>query len=144
MQWLDNLNQWFDSLTPWFALTAGGLGVLAWAVGLKSVLSILEKIIDVVAPLARLVVDGVTGATRWFVYNVIGPGVRDIVDSWPTIATVLTAGWLLWGYMDYKVDRAVDQLEMCQSARTKLERDMKSLGKQPAVETPWFDPFRLW
>ena len=141
MEWMNNWTSWLSSLGGWFAVTAAGAGLLAYAIGLKSVLGILEKIIDVVSPLLKTAVEAVVGAAKWSWNNIFWPGIKDIFDSWFTTLTVIAMGLILWSYMDLKVDGVVDQLSFCQSENERLTRLAKKI---PGVEPGPFDWLFKW
>lgn len=141
MQWMQNLSQWFNGMTPWFALSAGLAGLIAYAVGLKSVLGIMEKVLDVVSPILKFVAETLVACVKWSWNTIFWPGLKDILDSWVTILTVVVMGLMLWGYMDHKVDNMVDQLEFCQSENVRLDK----LAKKQGISTTQPGPLQwLW
>lgn len=142
MQWFQNLNLWLEGYLPWFAVTAGVGGLIAYAVGLPFVLNMLSKFVEIVAPIFKLIVDAFVAALRWSWETIFWPGLKDIFDSWVTIVTVITMCLVIYGYMDRKVDRIVDDLDFCQSEKTRLERTLKK-SQSPASQD-WFGGFRLW
>ena len=135
--------EWFNGMVPWAAASAGIIGLVGWAVGLKSFMSILEKVADIVAPLLKMVTTAIVAALTWTWNTIVWPGLEDIFDSWTTIATVLLMGFMLYGFMDHKVDSGVEELTFCQSESGRLERELKKLGKS-STEPPWYEQFRLW
>ncbi len=147
MQWLNNLAQWFDGMTPWFALSAGLMGIVGYLVGFKAILGILEKVLDIVSPILKFVSEAIVAGAKWLWNTIYVVGLGDIIDNWRTVFTVLTivVGTAVVQDMrfDQKMDAMVDKLEVCQSDNTRLEKELKRLGKsQP--EPSWFDGWKLW
>lgn len=138
MEWLS----WFSDMTPWFALIAGLFAIVA-ITGLGKVMDILSKLLDIVGPALKSALEGVVNGTKWVASTILWPGLKDILDSWATITTVIFMCTTVWFWMDHKVDKVVDQLSACQNENTRLERSMKSLGK-PQAEQSWFDGLFRW
>lgn len=106
-----------------------GAGVLSWLLGLPALLRILASVSEVLAPIARQIVE-------WLV-----SGVKDITDSMATILTVcvLAYGIHLYDKVHYTLEHnhIVNRLQVC-------EYDLsKRMKKTPPKEAPTWDlPFR--
>lgn len=137
MQWINQQAQWLADLGPWFALTAGLAGVIVWALGFNKVLSILEKLLDIVQPALKAVVSGIVWAGGLAWSKILWPGLRDIFDNWVTIVTVVFMGLLIWGAMEIKVDNVVDQLSFCQDENERLTRLANKVPGQTPGPFDW-------
>lgn len=149
MEWMTSL---FDGWGPWFALGTGVFAIIASLLGVTKVLGILEKVLDIVSPVLKLITEGLSAGVKWFWRTVIWPakkadgtsppsfrhGLEDICDNWVTMATVIVAGFILYGAMRLQVESVVDQLDFCQSENVRLEKQVKkSLGGVPAGPLDW-------
>lgn len=79
-------------LTTALLIAAGAIFGIGSVV--KVVSAVAETLIAWLTPLGQLVVDGAV----WFARNVLGPGIKDILDDWVTIVTVGCLGLTIyWG-----------------------------------------------
>jgi hypothetical protein len=138
MLW-DLLNTW----TGWFGLGAGTLGLgltAAWFLGAMPVIgSIFSVLAAFLAPIFTAIGQGLV----WVWQNVFWPGLKDILDDWVTIVTVLTLGAFLYfaAIAGPRVElmSAKRNLNQCQVELTKTKRRLPP-EQSPSWELPW--PFR--
>jgi hypothetical protein len=112
-------------------LGGAGAGLLAWSVGLPSVLRIVAAVVEALSPIAKAVMEWVVS------------GLKDIMDSMATIMTVLLLcyGVHLYDKVEYfkKHNITATQLNLCQEDVRRLTKSKKDV---PEPEF-WQFPFRL-
>lgn len=93
------------SLSNWFGWIVGGgvsLGLIllvAVIFGLAPVLNVVGKVLEGALEIAKPIAAAVVAGTIYFVSQVLWPGLKDILDDWVTIVTVIFAGFLLWSFL---------------------------------------------
>lgn len=92
-----------DNWLGWLGL--GGIGVAAigsalWFMGLMpiiaAVLNIFNVVLSILSPFLNMLAQSLADSLLWFCKSVLLPGIKDIIDSWATIFTVITMGCFLW------------------------------------------------
>lgn len=114
-----------------FGVSGAGVGVAFWFLGGASVLRIVASVIEVLSPIVKSLIE----------YFLLG--LRDILDSLPTIVTVaaLMYGVHIWDKIKTvpEHNKMVTRLEMCQSDLAKVKKQ-----KRPDKQEPMWDmPFNL-
>lgn len=122
------------------------LGFLSPALWLGLATAALQAVAGIVAavgPAVGVVLGALAQAVVWLWQAILWPGLRDILDSWATIATVLfAAGGLYLGIVAASEVRAIKTeraLETCKADLAKAKRKPSSIP-QPTWDLPW--PFR--
>jgi hypothetical protein len=132
-----------ELLNTWLAyLGLGGLGLgamlgAAWFFGLMPVVGAVANVLAaVLGPILKAVVEGVI----WTWQNVLWPGLRDILDDWVTIVTVLLMGFLLWSILLARFEVQESRLER-QVAACKVELKKRPpaprRAPEPQFRWPW-------
>ena len=128
----------FDLIPSWMSWVLGGsmVSLVVLALLVPSVFKVLETALTVVTPILSTVGKALADGLAWVLNTIIGPGLRDILEDWVTVVTVLLMGLALWGYMDAKQEllerRMQAQLTQCQMTVKTLK---KCVGV-PAKVTP--------
>ena len=138
--------QTIQTWLSWLPLLGGGtltlVVVLALLGVLPAVMKVLEAVLAVVSPLLVTAGKALADAVTWVLNTIIGPGLRDILEDWVTVVTVLLMGLALWGYMDARqelLERKMQaQLTQCQMTVKTLKRCVGQPVKPAPKQTGWF------
>lgn len=107
------------------------LGAASYFLGIGAILRIIASITEVAAPLLRGMMEAVV---EWV--KIMWEGLKDILDSWKTVATVLTL--VAIAYATAKIPAKLDE----QSCAAQIEALKKRIPKAPAKQTTsewrWF------
>ena len=134
--------QTIQTWLSWLPFMGGGMlalvVVLALLGVLPAVMKVLETVLAVVGPILNVAGKAVADAVSWVGYNILGPGLKDILEDWVTVVTVLLMGATLWFYMDLKETRLEKRM---QAQLTQCQMTVKTLKKcvgrpQPVAPAP--------
>lgn len=143
MQWWTQLQSLISDYWQWLLGIAGLSAILSWIPGGSAAIAIITSALQFAASFFQSIspiINGMFSGIIWIWSNVIWPGILDIIDSWPTIFTVLIAGVIGWFVFvsKYEVTQIKNNyaLNQCQRA---LQSCKKPIPKEPQVETqlPW-------
>ena len=139
---LETIQTWLS----WLPLLGGGTLALVVLLALLGVLPVVTKafeaVMNVIGPLLNVAGKAVADSVSWVAYNVLGPGLKDILEDWVTVVTVLLLGASLWLWMDFREARLEQRM---QSQLTQCQMTVKTLKKcvgrpqpvSPAPKSGW-------
>lgn len=121
---------WILDLLPWAGWAGLTLALALWVFGAGKVAAegatILRLLAETIIPLLGRAAE----ALGWFLKNVVGKGLKDILDDWVTIVTVALMGVILFAYMrgtnEYHLAQKQTQLNACIA-------DLKRAKKTPTL-----------
>ena len=109
-----------------------GIGVLAFL--FPAFGAVLKTIVDALSPLVIWVGHTIAQVVKWVWDNILWPGLQDIFDSWPTIATVGAAAYILWAALSMQASLQIEamrgQANSCRVEVSKLQKTAKGLETQ--------------
>lgn len=140
-----------DNWLGWLGLGGAGLAALTtglWFMGLMpivgAVLNIFSTVLSVVAPFLNMIAKAVAEGLDWLFRNVLFPGLKDIADSWATIATVVVMGAILWfgllARTEVRVLHAQKQANVCVDKLKRTSNEEPPEVTAPVLDLPW--PFK--
>lgn len=107
-----------------------GAGLLSWSLGLPALLRIVSSIIDALSPLVKAVME------------ILVSGLKDILDSIPTVLTVIFFCFSVYVYDKINYTREhnhiVNRLQVCEFDLAK-----RTKTKPPKEAPMWELPFRF-
>lgn len=144
MQWLTQIPSLINDYWQWLLGIAGLSAILSWIPGGGAAIAILTSALQFAASFFQSIapiINGIFGGIIWIWSNVLWPGILDILDSWPTIFTVLIMGVV--GYLffvsKYEVAQIQTNYSYNQCKKELASCTKRSPPKEPEVEfqLPW-------
>lgn len=123
----------------------GLIGLVALGIFFPAVGAVLKTIVEALSPLVIWAGTALRDVVKWVWENILFPGLKDIFDSWPTIATVGMAAYILWAALSMQASLQIEamraQANSCRIEVSKLQKTAKQLQgqltKAQKQQSPW-------
>jgi hypothetical protein len=132
MSFIPNIDfGWLTGLYAGLGIT-GLIALAVLAVVFPAFGAVIGAIVEALKPILKVVGEAVATALKWVWENIIWKGLTDIFDSWPTVATVGIAAYILYLFMSLNTSLQVEamraQANSCKVEVAKLDKTAKSLS----------------
>jgi hypothetical protein len=116
----------------WVGIGVGSIGLIVLAVFLIFGGPVLLSILKMLEPIGTKLSEGVA----WLM-SAIGAGLKDILEDWTTILTVVLGGFILWSYIqtDAMLERRAltRDFEACRAELTTAKVELSKARPKPRV-----------
>ena len=130
----------------WGALGGvGAVGLLVLGLFFPAVGTLLKTVVEAVSPIIVWAGTAARDVLKWVWETILWPGLQDIFDSWPTVATVGAAAYILWAALSLQSTLQIEairgQANSCRIEVSKLQKTAKGLQmelkKAQKQQSPW-------